>query len=103
MFLDIKQLEAEPLDFAEEFQPSVIDLGEEVRQRAPLKTNGRAEVVEEHDGKHKVIKDLRLRGKLAATLELSCARCLDPIVQDVKREFELLYRPQGSDAGREEI
>ena len=103
MFLDIKELAVHPLDFAEEFQPGVIDLGEDYRQRSPLTTSGRAEIVEEHDGKHIVIKDLRLRGKLAATLEMSCARCLDPIVQDVKHDFELLYRPQGSDAGREEI
>jgi len=70
MFLDIKELERHPLDFEEEFQPDVIDLGGEARQRTPLKTSGRAEVVEEHHGKHKVIKDIRLRGRLSTGLEL---------------------------------
>ena len=35
MFLDIKDLELHPLDFEEEFQPGVIDLGAEARQRTP--------------------------------------------------------------------
>jgi len=103
MFLDIKELEIRPLDFEEEFQPGDIDLGSEISQRTPLKTAGRAELVEEHHGKHEIIKDIRLRGRLAAGLELQCARCLDPVKQDVAREFELLYRPLGVDAGRDEI
>jgi uncharacterized protein len=103
MFLDIKDLEIRPLDFEEEIQPGAIDLGEEVRQRTALKTLGRAELVEEHHGKHQVIKDIRLRGRLSAGLELQCARCLDAVKQDVKREFELLYRPLGADAGKDEL
>jgi uncharacterized protein len=103
MFLDIKELECHPLDFEEELQPDVIDLGGEARQRTPLKTAGRAELVEEHHGKHQIIKDIRLRGRLSAGLELECARCLDPVRQDVTREFELLYRPLGADAGRDEL
>ena len=103
MFLDIKDLELHPLDFQEEFQPGAIELGEEVRQRTPLQASGRAELVEEHHGKHLVIKDIRLRGRLSAGLELQCARCLEPVPQDVKREFELLYRPLGTDAGKDEL
>jgi uncharacterized protein len=103
MFLDIKDLELRPLDFEEDFQPGVIDLGAEVRQRNPLQASGRAELVEEHHGKHKIIKDIRLRGRLSAQLELQCARCLEPVPQTVDREFELLYRPLGTDAGRDEL
>jgi uncharacterized protein len=103
MFLDIKQLGLHPLDFEEEFQPGVIELGQEARQRTPLKASGHAEVVEEHHGKHEVIKDIRLRGSLSAGLELQCARCLEPVPQEIKREFELLYRPLGTDAGKDEL
>jgi uncharacterized protein len=103
MFLDIKQLELQPLDFKEELQPGVIDLGEEARQTTPLLATGHAEVVEEHHGKHEVILDIRLQGKVSTGLELQCARCLEPVKQDVKREFELLYRPLGADAGRDEL
>jgi DUF177 domain-containing protein len=103
MFLDIKELELHPLEFAEEFPPYTVDLGAEARQKGPLKASGRAEVVEEHHGKHEILKDIRLRGKLSAQLELQCARCLESVPQDIKREFELLYRPLGSDAGRDEL
>ena len=39
MFLDIHELERHPLDFEEVFQPGVIDLGGEARQRTPLKAS----------------------------------------------------------------
>jgi len=103
MFLNIKDLELEPLEFAEEFSPEAIGLNGEARQKGPLKTSGRAEVVEEHHGKHEIIKDIRLRGKLAGQLELQCARCLESVREDIEREFELLYRPLGADAGRDEL
>jgi uncharacterized protein len=103
MFLDIHELERHPLDFEEEFQPEVIDLGGEARQRTPLKASGHAEIVEEHHGKHEIIKDIRLRGRLTTGLELECARCVEPVAQNITREFELLYRPLGTDAGRDEL
>jgi uncharacterized protein len=103
MFLDIKELELHPVEFNEEFPPGAIDLGAEASQLSLLKTSGRADLVEEHYGKRQVIKDIRLRGRLAASLEVNCARCLDPVRQDVKRDFELLYRPLGVDAGRDEL
>jgi len=103
MFFEIKDLELHPIEFAEKFAPGVIDFGEEYRQKALIETSGRADLVEEHHGKHKIIQDIRIRGGLATALELSCARCLEPILQDVTREFDLLYRPQGADAGRDEM
>jgi uncharacterized protein len=103
MFFDIQDLALHPVDFAEEVQPGTLDLGEDIHQRTPLRATGRAELVEEHHGKHQIIKDIRLRGELATSLDLICARCLEPVTQDVKRNFELLYRPLGADAGRDEL
>lgn len=103
MFLDIQELALHPVDFKEEIRPGVLDFGADIQQRAPLATSGRAELVEEHHGKHQIIRDIRLRGELATSLELICARCLEPVLQDVKRGFELLYRPLGADAGRDEL
>ena len=103
MFLNIKDLELHPLDFKEELAPGVLDLGDEARQTGPLTTSGHAEVIEEHHGKHEVIKDIRLRGRLSAPLELQCARCLEQVQQTIQRDFELLYRPLGADAGRDEL
>lgn len=103
MFFEVKDLEVQPVEFAENFVPGAIDLGTDYRQIAPIVSSGRADLVEEHHGKHKIIKDIRIQGRLTTRLESNCARCLEPLTQDVKREFDLLYRPQGADAGRDEI
>ena len=103
MFIEVAELELHPIDFQTEFPPDAIDLGADVRQLRPLRTSGRAQLVEEHHGKHRIIKDIRLQGDLSTRLELACARCLDPVVQTVERAFDLLYRPLGTDAGNEEL
>ena len=90
-------------DFEEEIRPGVLDLGEDLRQVEVLHTAGRAQLVEEQHGKHKIVKDIRLAGNLKTRVELDCARCLEPVLQDVRHNFDLLYRPQGADAGREEL
>ena len=58
MLIEIAELELHPIDFQEEFPPDAIDLGADVRQLSMLKTSGRAQLVEEHHGKHNVIKDM---------------------------------------------
>ena len=103
MFIEIHELELHPIDFEEEIRPGVLDLGEDLRQVETLHTAGRAQLVEEQHGKHKIVKDIRLNGNLKTRVELACARCLEPVVQDVAHSFDLLYRPQGTDAGRAEL
>jgi uncharacterized protein len=103
MFIEIEELELHPVDFQEEFAPGVIDFGPDIQQKTALATKGRAQLVEEIEGRHKKIEDIRLQGDLSTRLELLCARCLEPVIQDVRRNFDLLYRPQGADAGREEV
>ncbi len=103
MLIEIQELELHPIDFAEEYLPGVLDLGPDLLQKAPLKAAGRAQLIEEHHGKHQRIKDIRVSGELSTALELPCARCLEPVIQEVKRKFDLLYRPLGVDAGREEM
>jgi uncharacterized protein len=103
MLFEIQELERHPVDFKEEFAPSVIDLGEELRQISVLKSAGRAQLVEEHHGKRQIIQDIRVKGGLSTRLEWACARCLEPVTLEVKRDFDLLYRPLGADAGRAEL
>ena len=103
MFIEIKDLETRAVDFREDFSPGAIDLGADYRQLSPLHAEGRADLVEEHHGKHKVVQDIRLKGKLDTSLEMACARCLEPVEYKVARDFDLLYRPLGTDAGRDEL
>ena len=62
MFFEIKDLELHPVEFAEKFDPGVIDLGTDYRQIVPIESSGRADLVEEHHGKHKIIKDIPDQG-----------------------------------------
>ena len=103
MFIEIQELEQHPIDFQEEVAPGVLDLGQDLRQIEPLYAKGRAQLIEEHHGKHQIVKDIRVDGSLETRFQLACARCLDPVIQDVSHKFDLLYRPQGADAGREEL
>lgn len=103
MLLEIKELEAHAVDFDEHIAPGVIDFGPEVRQDGTLAAAGRAQLVRERQGRHESIDDIRVAGSLSTRVELACARCLDSISRDVARSFDLLYRPQGSDAGKEEL
>jgi uncharacterized protein len=103
MLFEIKELEIHPVDFNEHFAAGMIDLGPDMRQLTALDTSGRAQLVREHHGKHESIEDIRLDGEFSTRLEFACARCLEPVVEDVSRSFDLLYRPLGVDAGKEEI
>jgi uncharacterized protein len=103
MFISLQALEQRPLEFQEEFPPRFLDLGEDLRQTEPLRASGRATLIEEHHGHKEIIQDIRVVGDFSTSIEVNCARCLEAVSREVKRHFDLLYRPQGSDAGREEI
>src|SRR6185369_7587849 len=99
MLIAIRELEAHPVDFKEDLPPESVDLAPDWRQIGPLHSTGRAQLVEEHHGKHQTIRDIRIAGRLMTRIETGCARCLEAVQQDIVRDFDLLYRPQGADAG----
>ncbi len=103
MFISLQDLEQKEINFREEYPPETIDLGPDLRQSGRLSSTGRATLIEERHGNKGVIQDIRVQGELTTAVEIDCARCLEPVTRGVRRSFELLYRPQGSDAGREEI
>src|SRR2546426_4789951 len=39
---------------------------------------------------------IRISGSLHTRLELTCARCLDTVVEEVSRDFDLYYRPMST-------
>jgi len=103
MLFEIRELETHAIDFDELIAPGSIDFGPDFRQSSELSTCGQAQLVREHHGKHQLINDIRVTGELRIRLDLACARCLEPLTHDVARKFDLLYRPQGTDAGKEEM
>jgi uncharacterized protein len=101
MLIGLKELRLHRnvIDFDEEFQPEGFDLGPDVRQNGKVASSGRATLVQEHTGTAGTLDDIRVAGVLSAELEILCARCLEPVQYAVKRDFDLLYRPAGSDIG----
>jgi uncharacterized protein len=99
MLITVLDLEREPLEFDLALDPGAIDYGSEARQLAPLKTSGRADLIEEHHGPREVISDIRLQGKHDGRFEVLCARCLDPVEHKLEGEFDLLFRPLSTDEG----
>ncbi|HYB62028.1 MAG TPA: DUF177 domain-containing protein [Methylomirabilota bacterium] len=93
MFLDIKELALHKIRIQKSYAPGTLDLySGEFRQVEPLEVRATAELL---DGQVRIAGDLRTR------LEMVCARCLEPVVEEVNRDFDLSYKPV-SLIGREE-
>lgn len=102
MFISLQELEVRKVEFSQQLAPETIDLGQELRQSGVLNTKGRAELLEEHRGGKNVVEDIRVLGNFSTTIEIPCARCVDPVPTKVGGDFDLLYRPLGVDAGKDE-
>jgi uncharacterized protein len=102
MFIKTKDLELRKLEFDETIQPGIIDFGEDLRQTAPLKSTGRAELLRENRGGRNIVEDIRLVGTISTEIETHCARCLEAVDNVVTEDFDLVYRPQGVDARGDE-
>jgi uncharacterized protein len=85
MFLDVKDLAVRKLQIRKSYAPGSIDYHTpEIRQVAALEVQATAELLE---------GQIRVEGELETKIELSCARCLEPVVEDVHRQFDLFYSP----------
>src|SRR5262249_49342307 len=85
MFLDVKDLAVRKLRIHKTYAPGSIDYqSAEVKQTGPLEVTATAEFVE---------GQIRIEGQLETKIEMACARCLEPVVEDVSRSFDLLYSP----------
>ncbi len=103
MFIRIADLELRKVQFDEEFKPGDIDFGPDLRQTVPLKVKGQAELLREHHGGKVIVPSIRLVGEMAGGFEASCARCIEPVPQQVSTAFDLVYKPMGSDRRGEEV
>jgi len=94
MFLDVKDLAVHKLPIRKSYAPGSLDYGlAEVKQTGSLEVRATAELLEEQ---------IHIEGKLEVRIEMVCARCLEPLVEDVHREFDLYYSPLPKGAKPEE-
>jgi len=94
MFLDVKELAVRKIRIRKSYAPGTGDYRTgDFRQLEPLEVRATAELVE---------GQIRVTGELHTRLELACARCLEPVHEDIAREFDLFYRPLASVTKEEE-
>ena len=85
MFLDVKDLAVRKVRIHKTYAPGSIDYGiSEVKQAGPLEVTAQAELLE---------GQIRITGDLETKIEMVCARCLEPVHEDIAREFDLFYKP----------
>jgi uncharacterized protein len=85
VFLDVKDLAVRKLRIRKSYAPGSIDYHtSEIKQVAPVQVTATAELLE---------GQIRIEGQLETKIEMVCARCLEPVVEDVNRSFDLLYAP----------
>ena len=85
MFLDVKELAVRKLRIRKTYAPGSIDFrSAEIKQIEPLEVMATAELLE---------TQIRIEGNLETKIELVCARCLEPVVEEVSRTFDLFYAP----------
>jgi uncharacterized protein len=95
MFLDVKELAVRKIRIRKSYAPGSVDFHSgEFRQVEPLEVRATAELVEDQ---------IRISGSLHTRLELVCARCLDAVLEEVSRDFDLFYRPMAGIAKEEEV
>lgn len=88
MFFHVRELAIKPGRFDVELERGKIDyLDSKVRQKGPLRAQGKVELVSDTLG------ELRVKGHVAVEMEADCDRCLEPAAFPVDAEFELYYRP----------
>lgn len=85
MFLDVKDLAVRKIPIRKSYAPGSIEFGiSEVRQAGPLEVTAQAELIE---------GQIRINGRLETKIAMVCARCLEPVIEEVHRDFDLFYQP----------
>ena len=94
MFLDVKELALHKLRLHQSYAPGAVDYHtHDFRQIDPLEVRATAEMVD---------CQIRISGELHTRVEMACARCLEPVAEEVARDFDLFYRPLASMTKEEE-
>ena len=102
MFISIHELEVRKVEFSQHLAPGTLDLVGELQQTGTLDAKGRAELLAEHRGGNDIVKDIRVVGSFSTQVGAPCARCVEPVANKVSGDFDLLYRPLGVDAAKDE-
>jgi uncharacterized protein len=94
MLLDLTRFRGPTAHLERRYEPSAFDLSDdEFRIVSPVVL-----VADVRKGPKKV----RLEGRVTATIELDCGRCLEPLAAPVDAAFDLVYLPAALNRGEPE-
>jgi len=95
MFLDVNELATRKIRIRKNYAPGTLDFHSgEFHQVEPLDVRATAELVDDQ---------IRIYGTFHTRLEMVCARCLEIVVEEVSKNFDLFYRPMNSVSREEEF
>ncbi|MHB8486364.1 MAG: YceD family protein [Candidatus Acidiferrales bacterium] len=95
MFLDVNELATRKIRIRKNYAPGTLDFHSgEFHQVEPLDVRATAELVDDQ---------IRIYGTFHTRLEMVCARCLEVVVEEVSKNFDLFYRPMNSVSREEEF
>ncbi|HKV27690.1 MAG TPA: DUF177 domain-containing protein [Candidatus Acidoferrales bacterium] len=95
MFLDVHELAIRKIRIRKNYAPGTLDFHSgEFHQVEPLDVRATAELVDDQ---------IRIYGTFHTRLEMVCARCLEIVVEEVSKNFDLFYRPVNSVSREEEF
>lgn len=95
MFLDVNELATRKIRIRKNYAPGTLDFHSgEFHQVEPLDVRATAELVDDQ---------IRIYGTFHTRLEMVCARCLEIVVEEVGKNFDLFYRPMNSVSREEEF
>ena len=95
VLISLQQLEQKPVHFKVELPPGDVEIANSVTQSTPLKSEGSAQLLGHSLG------EIRVAGRLDVTLTAVCVRCLESTVLPVRKNFDLVYVPNGEPGGGE--
>jgi uncharacterized protein len=91
------QLVDEPLRLDEAIAPGTLEYAPDVRQVSPVPVKGEADLIVEHRGPRNTVNDIRVRAEYSGDFEVLCARCVEPVPQQLSGSFDLIFRPADVD------
>lgn len=96
MFLDIRELEQNPIRFEQTLPQGAIRFDSDIVQLTPIRVSGLADY-------RSATEEIRVQGRIQVAVQLECDRCLDPLREEIDQQFDLTYVPDSQERAGSEI
>lgn len=88
IYIEAAALERKPLRFEAAIRPALLDLSDPWRVTRDVEASGLAELLD-RDG----VRSIRVRGRIRASVDHDCDRCLKELQRELDADFDLFFYP----------